>query len=240
MLRGRIDPRIFVLISILVVVGLILSIVGGVSVYSATNQPPSSSAIGYLHDGAIILIVAFAILVFACLYTFIYIRETIKTDRVLLYAAAASLPFLLVRDLYNILQAFRVDTYLFNSSMGSVAVYGVMAILMEFIVVILYLAAGWQAPKIDRGQVQMGIWLSMQQGGRGPGQGQGQAFPRESNPSTPNRACAHRSSERLPPASRGTRIRIRTTCLSRLSTKWKVNGTSYIRCIRGHRRRRCG
>ena len=212
--RRRIDPRIFVIISILVLVALILSIVGGVSVYSATSQPPSSSAINYLHDGAIIMIVAFAILVFACLYTFINIRETIKSDRILLYAAATSLPFLLVRDIYNILQAFQVNPYLFNSSMGSVAVYGVMAILMEFIVVILYLGAGWRAPKIDRSLVQMGKWPSTQRGGQGPGQGQGQAFHCKYDPTTTNRARSHPSSGRSPPSSHTPRNGICPTGLS--------------------------
>ena len=171
MQRRRIDPRIFHVVLILIVVGLILSIVGGVDVYSSTSSPPSSSSFDYLRDAAIILVVAFTLLVLAVAWTFVNFSQTIKSDRILLYAVAASLPCLAVRDIFSILQAYQVDPSRFSSSTGSVVVYAFMAIFMEFVVVILYLGAGWLAPKINRTQVQAGNWYG---GGQ---RGDTQAFP---------------------------------------------------------------
>ena len=123
---------------------------------SSATKHPSSSNYNELHASAILLTVAFGLLVVSVGWTFANVRQTIKSDRILLYAAALSLPFLAVRDIYNILQSFQVNTSLFNSIIGSVVVYAFMAIFMEFIVVILYLGAGWRAPKIDRELVKTG------------------------------------------------------------------------------------
>ena len=54
MQRGRMPAQAFVVIFILIIVGLILSIVGGVDVYSASaTNPVSPSSYNYIKDGAI-------------------------------------------------------------------------------------------------------------------------------------------------------------------------------------------
>ena len=79
------------------------------------------------------MIVAFIALAGCVVWTFVNFRETLKSDRILLYAAALSLPFLFVRDLYGILQAYQVNISLFNSISGSVVVYACMAILVVWL-----------------------------------------------------------------------------------------------------------
>ena len=160
----RVPPRVFALFLLLILVGLIVGIVGGTSVYSSSpSNPPSSGAYNELHASAIVLVVAFILLIGAIAWTFAFMQFTIKSDRILLYAAAASIPFLIIRIIFNVLQTYQVDNSRFSSVMGSVAIYAVMAILMEFFVVLIYLAAGWKAPKIDREQVKVGLWNSNDQ-----------------------------------------------------------------------------
>ena len=72
----------------------------------------------------------------------------------LLIAVVCSIPFLSVRLIYSILSGFNIDPSNFNLVNGNVLVQGFVAVMEEFVVVILYLAAGLTATKLLRADVQ--------------------------------------------------------------------------------------
>lgn len=75
-------------------------------------------------------------------------------DMRLLLAVVCSIPFLLVRLIYSILSGFNINALNFNIVTGNVLVQGFVAVMEEFVVVILYLAVGLTAPKLLRADMQ--------------------------------------------------------------------------------------
>ena len=88
-----------------------------------------------------------------------FIRQIIPGDRKLFYVMGLAFPFLLVRLVYVELVDFQVDPANFNTVTGSVLIQGLMASLEEFVVVALFLAAGWGAPKLERKQLMQGRYV---------------------------------------------------------------------------------
>lgn len=158
--RGRIHPRIFDLLVVLLIVGIILSIVGGVDLASTETQTRQQGHT-LSHASSILLLVAFVIMSGTAIVTFLNIQNTIKGDRILLYAIAATWPFLLVRVVYLMLGSFGAGNGLFNTVTGSVIVLAFMAIFEEFVIVISYLMAGLLAPKLNRSHLQPGKRTNM-------------------------------------------------------------------------------
>ena len=129
-----------------ILIGLILSIVGGTSSFSSNGTytvKPLSKA------GIILYIVAYAAEVFIAVHTFM-LSQTVKSDNGLLLAVLAALPFVLVRLIYSALGVI-AHLHTFSSYNGSVAIFAVMAVLTEILVISFYLLAGWNAPvRIDQ------------------------------------------------------------------------------------------
>jgi hypothetical protein len=84
--------------------------------------------------------------------TFAMVRRqehTTPTEHRLLHTIIRSLPFLFIRLMYTILVTF-MDRNVFRSYGGNVLVIGLMAILPEMIVVIIYMVEGFTLPKLEK------------------------------------------------------------------------------------------
>ena len=155
-------PRVFKLLAILPIVGLILAIVGGTDQVPGNTPSTMSTGVTLVRAGIIIFLVVFVLLAVITVVTFFSIRSIPKGEAPLLYAVALSIPFLLVRLIYALLVDFDSGSTTFNNITGNVIVQAFMATLEEFIVVLLYLTAGLLIPKIPRSNVQTGVPLAEQ------------------------------------------------------------------------------
>ena len=129
------------LAEILITVGLILSIIGGVNAgteYGKTGnyKPQTLSQVGLG-----LMIAAFALLVPTVLTLWKSIQHAESSERRILLAVGASLPFLLVRTIYSALAVF-ANTRKFQLLGGDVTVLLCMALLQEAVVVVLYESVG--------------------------------------------------------------------------------------------------
>lgn len=149
--RG-LHPRIFNIMATPLMVALILSIIGGSDVYSSN---PSDRATGKTlrHAAIIIYVVCYLAQVAITFLTVSRAQELMQGEKRLVIAVAVSTPFLACRLLYSLIGAFASTTSIFNPVIGSAVLMGIMAILMELIVVVLYLAAGFTAPVVTRNRV---------------------------------------------------------------------------------------
>ena len=106
------------------------------------------------HDAIIIFVVMFFVQVIITVYTLSNTRAISSGEMRLLIAVICSIPFLLVRLIYSILSSFNINPSSFNLVNGNVHVQGFVAVMEEFVVVILYLAAGLTAAKLPRADMQ--------------------------------------------------------------------------------------
>ncbi len=132
-------------------VGFILTTVGGVNAYrNGVYHPQTTSQIGItlyaLVLGALSGITA---------RTLFSLHRVRPGDRRLIYAIAAGIPFLIVRLIYSLISVYE-RSRTFDPVRGSVVVYALMGVAMEFIVVAFYLAAGLLAPVIPKSATQPG------------------------------------------------------------------------------------
>ena len=101
--------------------------------------------------GVLLYVVAFGAICFVTFLTLANISHIDAGERRLGFGVAIALPFLLIRLIYSVLSVFLHDHH-FNIFNGSVAVYAVMAVLMEFAVVLDYLFVGFWTPKLAPAQ----------------------------------------------------------------------------------------
>jgi hypothetical protein len=135
-------------IQTIVIVGLILSIIGGTDSSSDraktgvyTTQPLSEAAMG-LYIAAFVMITATAIILSFS------VSHAEHGEKRLLLALAVSLPFLLVRLVYGSISNF-ANTSDFNPLTGNVTIYLCMALIMELCVVITYEVVGITLKKFE-------------------------------------------------------------------------------------------
>jgi magnesium-transporting ATPase (P-type) len=149
--QGMMGARPFQIIHLAIIVGLILAIVAG-SNSSSTN--PST-----LHDvqterkaGAVILFVCAILNSLIVCYMVVHIRHVHYGDKVIVWCALLSVPFLLVRVIYIMLLAFDDKDSLFNPISPNIYIQAFMQIFMEFICFALYTTAGLLSPKMEKGE----------------------------------------------------------------------------------------
>ncbi len=90
------------------------------------------------------------------IFTFSQMRHVMDGEKRLVWGCLASIPFLFVRIVYSIIVDFDRSSTVFSFTStrnAAVVVQAIMSVLMEFIVVALYLAAGFAAPAIPRSMV---------------------------------------------------------------------------------------
>ena len=129
------------LAEILITVGLILSIIGGVDAgtqygKTGTYRPQTLSQVGLG-----LMIAAFALLILTTLTLSKSIHNAERSERRILLAVVASLPFLLVRTIYSALAVF-ANARKFRLLGGDVTTLLCVALLQEAIVVVLYEGIG--------------------------------------------------------------------------------------------------
>lgn len=134
-------------IQIVVMVGLILSIVGGIDASNElsstgvyTPQPLSKVAMA-------LYIIAYLLIIVTTITLSFSVSHAEHGEKRLLLAVAVSLPFLLVRLVYSSTSIFGNNTN-FNVLTGSVTIYLCMALIMELCVVITYEAVGLTLRKL--------------------------------------------------------------------------------------------
>ncbi|KAJ3010214.1 hypothetical protein NUW54_g282 [Trametes sanguinea] len=145
-------------------VALILAIVGGIKAGNATTQSDLDSGTNFRKIGAALFGVLYAAVVLTTLFCLQNKGRILHYRRKLLNGITMALPFLFVRVLYAILSAFSPSPRgfdadgepilvpsssplkVFNSTTGSWEVYLCMAVVAEYIVVLIYTTVGLRTP----------------------------------------------------------------------------------------------
>ncbi|KAF6225872.1 hypothetical protein HO133_009874 [Letharia lupina] len=144
-------------IQLLITIGLILSIAGGSnSISSGDNFKVQSTS----KVGIILYILAYVALTLISLLTGFKLSQAASGEKRLLLAVILALPFILVRLVYSTLAAL-THFQEFNLLTGSVAIFAIMAVAMEFAVVLIYLVTGWTTnvvPASQRGPIMSRPW----------------------------------------------------------------------------------
>lgn len=154
--RNKFPPKVLNLLSIPTIIGLALGIVGGLDLYS-TKPSDHSDGVIYLKASSILYLAVFLALVLVNVWTFVFQRSVKDGERRLVFAAAITIPFFVVRILYAILSAFdRKSKYfsLVSVANKAVVVQACMSLLMEFIIVAIMLIAGLTTAPIPRESVK--------------------------------------------------------------------------------------
>lgn len=144
------NSSVFHLVHLIIIVGLILGIVGGID---AANAYISSGFKSYTPGplnkaGTSLFIIAYiAILVLTAFLSF-HTSAAEKGEKRLFLAVALSLPFLLVRLIYSIVFTFTHNKD-FNLLTGSVTVVLCVALIEEFIIVIIYEGMGLTLKRVS-------------------------------------------------------------------------------------------
>ena len=165
---------LFRVTQLVVTLGLVLSIAGGTSSVSSTGTftVQTTSKVGVL-----LYALAYASIAAITIFTIPKLANTVLGEKRLVLAVIIALPFIAVRIAYSILAVFLHD-HDFSILNGSVIIMAVMAVLEEFVVVIIYLIVGWMAEKLpatQRGPLTSRPWKGplnpTQNGGGGKGRG---------------------------------------------------------------------
>jgi len=146
-----IPNRVFRLLGLPVLAGLILSIIGSTNVFS-DSASDQSTGFTELKAGVMLFLAVFVVQVLItghCLSQQSLIRAG---ERRVLFAVTAALPFIGVRVLYSILCVFDNSKYFssWSSARLAVLVHGVMGILMEAIIVTIFIIAGFLASAVEK------------------------------------------------------------------------------------------
>lgn len=110
--------------------------------------------------GIILYIVAYVALALTALLTSSKLSHAESGEKRLLLAVILALPFILVRLAYSTLAAL-THFHDFNLLTGSVAIFAIMAVAMEFAVILIYLVTGWKTnviPASQRGPIMSRPW----------------------------------------------------------------------------------
>lgn len=142
-------PRVFKLLSTVGVVGAIIGVVGGTKMTSSGLNNVTIN--GYVKAAVIIFLILFLI-VLGILGFFAATRSCIETgEKRLLIAVALSTPFYFVRLLYALIGDFGNNPD-FSSLTGSTTIFLAMAVIEEFVIVVVCLAIGLTLRVIPKSQ----------------------------------------------------------------------------------------
>jgi hypothetical protein len=151
-----IPPRLINLVHLPIIAGLILGIIGGMKLFD-TNPASVNTGITYTKIAIILFILTLIALAAITAFTLMRIRHVMDGEKRLVFACLAVIPFLLVRIIYSIIVDFDRSSTIFSflsTRTAAVVVQGVMSVAMEFIVVLIFLTAGFVTPAIPRSMVQ--------------------------------------------------------------------------------------
>jgi hypothetical protein len=156
---------------IIITIGLILSIVGGTNSISpsGTFTVQTTSKVGVL-----LYVVGWAVVTLRTIFIIPQFSSHTGEKR-LAIAVIIALPFIAVRISYSLLAVF-LHNHDFSLINGSITIRVVMAVLEEFLVVIIYLIVGWKAealPANKRGPLTSRQWKGSLNPAQGGGRRQG-------------------------------------------------------------------
>lgn len=142
--RSGVHPRVFRLLHLPSLAGLILCIIGSTNLFS-NNAADISTGLSELKAGICLFLVVYVADILITGYSWLHITKVQSGERRLLVAVSVALPFMAVRMIYSLLCVFANEPRWFSSwSLESTAiwVHGVMGVLMEMIVVVIFITAG--------------------------------------------------------------------------------------------------
>jgi hypothetical protein len=135
--------------------GVILAVVGSTNIFSS-DPSEVSTGLHELRAAVCLFLSVFIADVLITGYTFARISHVQAGERRLLFAVAASLPFMATRMLYSLLCAFANDPKWFSSwslEWTAILVHGTMGVLMEAVIVVIFITAGLMTAPIQRSTV---------------------------------------------------------------------------------------
>jgi hypothetical protein len=148
MVNSGLSVQFFNVLHIPIILGLALAAIGGSDASKGDlNKQQTGHTLSKV--AVVVFVIVWIIQSGIAILTCTKLHDVASGDRRLAFAILASVPFLFVRLLYSILAAFDTSTSTFSPSEGSVVVQAVMAVIEEFVVVILYLGAGFLVPVVD-------------------------------------------------------------------------------------------
>jgi hypothetical protein len=151
-----VPPRLINFVHLPIVVGLALAIIGGLKLFD-TNPTSVNTGVTYTKIAIMLFLLSLIALAAITAFTFMRIRHVMEGEKRLVFACLAVIPFLLVRIIYSIIVDFDRSSTIFSflsTRTDAVVVQAVMSVVMEFIVVLIFLTAGFVTPAIPRSMVQ--------------------------------------------------------------------------------------
>ena len=152
MKRHGFQPRYIQMLSVLVLAALVLAIIAATKLYSS-DPSTASDGLDFQKAAIVVFLVTFLLLAALAVFTAVKKQYIYKGEERLLAAVLLSLPFLLIRLVWSMCSAFDNSSTTFSlvsSAHTPVAVWAIMSVLMEFIVVSIYIAAGLTLQVIPR------------------------------------------------------------------------------------------
>ena len=125
-------------------IALILCIVGGIDEANTTNSSDVSTGRRDTKIGIIIFLIIYLVLLALVIITMKDVGSASRGEKRIYFAVLAALPFLAVRLLWSLLAAFSNNST-FSIEGGKPLVQLFMAILEEFVIVVMYTLAGLTA-----------------------------------------------------------------------------------------------
>ncbi|KAL6901045.1 hypothetical protein GGI43DRAFT_433809 [Trichoderma evansii] len=135
----------FQLIRLALVLTMILSIVGGISSKNINNPSPMTKISICVYCASFLLFIGFAIYAYKSMCCCVLLP---KRERETCYVIAVSLPLIFVRVMYSVLAVFRHDS-MFSVTQGSAGVYGVMVVMTEAAILLLYTTLGLRLAPVN-------------------------------------------------------------------------------------------
>lgn len=125
-------------------IALILCIVGGIDEADTTSHSDVSTGKKYTKIGVVMFLIIYLLLSALVVITMKDVGNAPRGEKRIYFAVLAAIPLLAVRLLWSILAAFANDAT-FSIEGGKPLVQLFMAILEEFIIVVMYTLAGLTA-----------------------------------------------------------------------------------------------
>jgi hypothetical protein len=143
--------KIFKVIELIILVGLILGIVGGINASDNYVKNHVYQASSLSKAGTALFIVSFVGILIGCAFTSFSVSHAEQGEKRLLLAVAISLPFILVRLIYSIMITFTHNKN-FNGLTPNVTILLCVALIEEFIVVLVYEGFGLTLHQVQKEQ----------------------------------------------------------------------------------------